>query len=263
MLLGLGYGAACAAMYAMQERLVYFPDRTIAATPRHLGLDYQDVWLQATASDKVHGWWVPAPGATRAMLFLHGNAGNISHRLETLEILHELGLDVLIIDYRGYGRSEGRPGEAATYEDAAAAWEHLVMVRRVPPERIVVFGRSLGGGVASWLATRHRPAGLILESSFTSVPDVAAKLYPVLPVRLLARIRYPNAERIATVGCPVLVAHSADDELIPYAHGRALFEAAAQPKSFLEMRGSHGDGFVVSGRGYVEGLRGFLDDLGG
>ena len=263
-LVALGYGAICAGVYLGQHRLIYFPDRSVRATPERVGLDYEDVWLGTEGGERVHGWWIAAPGATRTVLFLHGNAGNVSDRLETVAILNRIGANVLIIDYRGYGRSDGSPGEQSTYEDALAAWRHLREDRTVPAERIVVFGRSLGGGVATWLAANHRPGALIVESSFTSVPDMAARTYPFLPVRLLARVRYPSIGRIAGIDVPTLIAHSPHDEVIPYAHGQALYDAAAgQPKAFLEMRGGHGDGFVTSGAAYVDGLRAFLDSAVG
>ena len=256
------YAALCAAVYLYQDRLLYFPVQAIAATPERIGIGFEDVWLPAADGARVHGWWVPAPGASRAVLFLHGNAGNVSDRLETVEILHRLGLAVLIIDYRGYGLSGGSPSEEGTYADALAAWRHLVGARGFAARAIVVFGRSLGGGVATWLAEREPPGALILESTFTSVPDVAARIYPYLPVRLLARTRYPSLERIRRIRCPLLVAHSPADEVIPYEHGRRLLDAANEPKSFLEMRGTHGDGFLTTGEDYVAGLRRFLDGLG-
>jgi len=194
-------------------------------------------------------------------LFLHGNAGNISHRLESLRVFNELGLNVLIIDYSGFGQSGGTPGERQTYADARLAWQYLTGTRGVAPERIVIFGRSLGGGVATWLATQERPGGLILESTFTSVPALASKYYPMFPMRWLARIRYDNASRLPTVRSPVLIVHSRDDELVPFAHGRELFRLAREPKSFLEMRGDHNAGFMLSGQSYRAGLARFIAGL--
>lgn len=153
---------------------------------------------------------------TRHAAFLHGNAGNISHRLDSLRIFHGLGLDVLILDYRGYGRSEGRPSEEGTYRDARAASRYLVEARGVAPERIVVFGRSIGAAIAAALAVEQRPAALILESGFTSVPDLAADLYPWLPARRLARLHYDTRARLPHVTVPVLIVHSRDDEIISF-----------------------------------------------
>jgi fermentation-respiration switch protein FrsA (DUF1100 family) len=210
---------------------------------------------------RLHGWYLPTADARGTLLFLHGNAGNVSHRLDSLRIFHDLGLAVLIIDYRGYGRSEGKPSEQGLQQDALAAWNHLVDVRGETPARIVVFGRSLGASLAAWLAA-HRPvAGLILESAFISVPELAAELYWWLPARRLARLRHDTLNAVARVQAPVLVAHSPDDEIIPYRHGRALYEAAPSAKQFLQLRGDHNSGFLLSGTDYVHGLAAFLDRI--
>lgn len=245
-------------LYLFQSRLVFFPDRQMAATPKAIGLDYEDVYVQSGDGPRIHAWFVPAKNARYTLLFCHGNAGNISHRLESLLIFHRLGLSSLIFDYAGYGLSEGAPSEAQTYRDAEAAWRYLVEERGMQPQSIVIFGRSLGGAVATWLAAKVNAAALITESAFTSVPDMGAALYPILPVRLLARIRYDTRERIRLVNSPVLTIHSRDDEMIPFAHGQALYESASEPKTFLEIRGGHNDGFLVSGDQYVRGIESFL-----
>jgi len=252
------YAGLCLALFLFQARLVFLPSRTLAASPARIGLDYEDVWLQTADGIRVHGWYIPQPQARGTLLFFHGNAGNIGDRLESIGIFHRLGLNTLIIDYRGYGKSEGTPGEKGSYSDAEAAWRHLVDARRIPPQKVVIFGRSMGGGVASWLAARVAPAGLILESTFTSVPDMAAKVYPFFPVRLLARIRLDAKASLPGVHAPVLVIHSADDEIVPIAHGRSLFDAAPEPKRFLELRGGHNDAFLVSREIYLAGLSGFM-----
>lgn len=209
----------------------------------------------------IHGWFVSSSAAPRrVLLFCHGNAGNISHRLDSLKIFHDLGLSVLLFDYRGFGRSQGKPSEVGTYLDADAVWEHLVTARGFAPGEIIVFGRSLGGAVASHVAAGRDAAALILESTFTSLPDLGAKFFPYLPVRLLARHRYDNMEHLQRVRCPVLVVHSPQDELIPFTHGRALYAAAPEPKTFLEITGGHNHGFLVSGDVYIEGLRRFFQN---
>ncbi|MDH3316937.1 MAG: alpha/beta hydrolase [Gammaproteobacteria bacterium] len=255
------YAGLCLAVYIFQARLVFLPSRAIAATPARVGLDYEDVWLEASDGVRIHGWYIPHRQPRGTLLFFHGNAGNIGDRLESIAIFHRLNLNVLIIDYHGYGKSEGSPGEAESYKDAEAAWRHLVEARSIPPENIVLFGRSLGGCVAAWLAARVGPAGLILESTFTSVPDMAAKVYPFLPVRLLARIRLDALASLANVRAPILVIHSAGDEIIPPAHGRALFDSAPEPKQFLQLRGGHNDGFLVSREIYLAGLSKFFQEI--
>lgn len=257
------YGLLCLALYIFQPRLVYFPMKPLAATPAAIGLAYEDVMLDAGDGAFVHGWYLPGAEDARTLLFLHGNAGNISHRLDSLRIFHALGLNVLIIDYSGFGRSDGTPGEDRTYADARLAWDYLTGARGVSAERIVVFGRSLGAGVATWLATRVTPGALILESAFTSAPDLARKYYPIFPVRWLARIRYDSASRLPSVSAPLLIVHSRDDEIVPFAHGEALYELATGPKQFLEIRGDHNMGFLLSGHAYRSGLARFLRVLDG
>jgi hypothetical protein len=263
-LLGLGligYLGLAAYMYLFQESYVFFPSRVLAAHPGDAGLSHDEVHFQATDGTRLHGWFVPAAGGQLTVLFLHGNAGNIGHRLDSLRIFNRLGLSTFIFDYRGYGRSDGRPSEEGTYRDAQGAWRYLVEVRGVPADRVVFFGRSLGCAVATWLATRHPPRALIIESCFTSVPELARLYYPLLPVRLLARIRYDTLQRIQEVRAPVLVVHSQADEIVPFDHGRRVFQAAGEPKVFLPIEGSHNDGFLQSGQHYVAGLERFLGSV--
>jgi fermentation-respiration switch protein FrsA (DUF1100 family) len=234
------------------------PSRELATTPRAIGLAYEDVWLRTEDGVQLHGWHVPAAQARGTLLFFHGNAGNISHRLDSIRIFHDLGLSVLIFDYRGYGQSEGRPSEIGTQRDAIAAWRFLTEERGVAPQRIVLFGRSLGAAVAAWLATQRAPAALIVESAFTSVPDVAAEHYWWLPVRWLARFDYATRDYVQAVRCPVLVVHSPDDEIIAFRHGEAIYAAAREPKQLLRLRGSHNEGFLLSGATYTGGLDAFL-----
>ncbi len=262
LIVAAAYLALAAFMFFTQHRMIYFPDvptRALVNTPADVGLHYEDVNLHTEDGVRLHGWWVPASGDA-ALLFFHGNAGNISHRLESILNFHRLGLAVLIIDYRGYGASEGQPSEEGTYRDAAAAWNHLLAARGIPPERIVVFGRSLGAAIAAWLAARERPAALIVESAFTSVPELGQEVYPWLPVRWLARIRYPTLEYVEAVTSPVLVVHSVDDEIAPYRHGQRVFNAASDPRSLLELRGSHNDAHRVSAETYIAGLEAFLTE---
>ena len=245
-------------VYLFQARFVYFPNQTLLYSPADMGMDFEEIYLTTRDDIAIHAWHLPKAGSRQTLLFLHGNAGNISHRLDSLHIFHELGLSVLIIDYRGYGLSDGHPHEMGTYADAEAAWEYLINERRLSPRDIIIFGRSLGGGVATWLATRNTPAALILESTFTSITDMGSQLYPFLPIKWLSRIRYPNIDRVAQVKSPILFIHSEDDELIPYQHGQKLYQRARSPKSFLRLNGGHNDGFLVSKDVYISGLRAFF-----
>jgi len=254
------YAVVLLLVFLFQSRLVYFPEvgRALVATPRAAGLDFEEVRL--TADDAtLYGWWVPANAARGAVLVLHGNAGNISHRLEYLTMFNRLGYATLIVDYRGYGRSSGTPSEDGTYRDGEAAWRHLTEIRKFAPRDIVVFGESLGGGVATWLALQHPPRALVLASTFTSAPDLGAQVYPWLPVRWLARIEYGNRARIGQIAAPVLIAHSKGDDIVPFSHGQALFDAAREPRQFLELRGGHNDGFIFMREEWVREVGAFLD----
>lgn len=255
------YAAILLLMYAMQDRLVYFPMRELAATPRAIGLDYEDVRLVAEDGVRLHGWFVPALAARATVLHFHGNAGNISHRLERLALFRKLGLNVFLIDYRGYGQSEGRPSEQGTYRDARAAWGYLTAARGLAPATVVLHGESLGGAVAAWLAARTSPGALIVESNFTSAANLGAEVYPWLPVRWLARYRYPTIEYLPRVRAPVLVVHSRADEIVPFHHAEQLFATAPGPKQLLEIRGGHNDGLWANDAQYLAGIDAFLKAL--
>lgn len=257
----LGYGLLLIFMYYYQNRLLFLPNipsRNVERSPSAVGLAYEPVDL--VTSDNIHldGWFISAPEKRGVILFCHGNAGNISHRFDSLLLFHKLGFSTLIFDYRGYGRSEGRPTEAGTYLDAEAAWGYLTEDRSMAPSHIILFGRSLGAAVAVHQAAVYTPGALIFESCFTSGPDMAAELYPFLPVRWLSRLDYNVQQQLQEVSCPVLVMHSRDDEIIPFRHGLALYEAANEPKQFLELLGGHNDGFLLAGRTYTQGLDEFL-----
>lgn len=247
-------------LYLAQPEMVFQPGRVIAATPDQWGLEYEDVWLRAEDGVRLHGWYLPRPGSDRVLLFFHGNGGNISHRQASLEIFHRLGLNQLIIDYRGYGVSEGRPTEPGLYRDARAAWEHLVEERGLTPDRIVLFGRSLGGAVAANLAAEVRPGALILESTFSSARDLTRALYPLLSWLIVRRYELDTVARLTEIRCPVLVLHSPDDEIVPYTLGRRVYDAAGKPKAFRMLRGDHNGGFLLSQPDYERALAGFLSD---
>ncbi len=262
LLLGLGYALVVGLMFVTQDRLVYMPSSTISGTPERVGLDYEDVHLTAEDGVRLHGWFLPGPNDdSPVLLFLHGNAGNIGHRLHSLQQFHELGMAVLIIDYRGYGRSAGRPDEQGTYADARAAWRYLVEERAFPSEAVVLFGRSLGAAVAADLATEVQPGAVILESAFTSAADLGARHYPWLPVRALLRHQYDALDRVERIKAPILLAHSREDEIVPFSHTERL-QAVAPDARVLEMQGGHNDGFLATGEAYIEGLRTFLQEAG-
>ena len=246
-------------LYAYQHKLIYLPDAELVASPADIGLEYEDLALQTDDGLNLHAWFVPAAENSPVLLFFHGNAGNISHRLESIQLFNKMGLSVLIIDYRGYGLSEGTPGEHGSYSDARAAWNYLNNHRNIAANEIIIFGRSLGGGVASWLASEKTPAAVIIESSFTSIIDMASGMYPYMPVRWLCRVNYPSTEHLPRVDAPVLVIHSEEDELIPFHHGQKLYDSAPDPKTFVQIQGGHNDGFLLSEPRYTSDIRGFLE----
>ncbi|MES9993683.1 MAG: alpha/beta hydrolase [Candidatus Thiodiazotropha sp.] len=248
-------------LYFNQTNLIHLPNipsRELQTTPAQRGFAFEQVSLLTEDKVKLDGWFIPHESPRATLLFFHGNAGNISHRLDSIALFSSLGLSVLIIDYRGYGRSQGKPSEQGLYRDAEAAWSYLLEERSIPGQQILLFGRSLGGAVAAYLAANHDPMGVVLESSFTSVPDMAAELYPWLPVRWLAHYDYNSVERMADIGSPVMIIHSRQDEIIPFDHGRTLYERAAEPKRFLELSGDHNSGFMQNIDSYRDHWNNFI-----
>ncbi len=262
------YAAVLLTVLLRQKKMLYFPLKAMSTSPADIGLSYRDVTFKTTDGLTLSGWFVgvernrdiPAIyDSQNVVLFCHGNGGNISHRLDTLAIFHRLGLRTFIFDYRGYGRSEGDPSEDGTYRDVEAAWRYLTEDESIPPDRIILFGRSLGGAVAAHMASKTDARALVLESTFTSVPNVAAEIYPFLPVHMFCRFKYNTLDRLKRIEMPVLVVHSNEDNMIPFRHGRELFLEAKEPKQFLEIHGSHNQGFHTSEQIYTEGLKQFLD----
>jgi len=247
--------------YFNQGAMLYLPDFPGSghnATPADAGLEYRNVTLTTEDRLQLDAWYLPTPNERGVILFCHGNAGNISHRIGTLEILNNLGFSILVFDYRGYGRSEGKPDERGTYNDAEAAWQYLQQ-RGYRNDQIVIMGRSLGAAIAAELATHHSPGALVLESTFTTLPKMAAELYPYLPVRWLSRFHYETIDRLPSINTPLLILHSREDEIIPFSHGEQLFEIANPPKQFLELKGGHNDAIHASGIDYYQnGLNDFF-----
>jgi fermentation-respiration switch protein FrsA (DUF1100 family) len=257
-------------MVVFEKSLIFFPTPypdgwwEVDEVARGTGCLIEDVYFSADDGTKLHGWWVrrrDGGGEDPVLLFFHGNAGNLSHRADLLVALaRRIGAEVLAVGYRGYGRSEGSPSEEGLFLDARAAWRYATEHRGVSADRMVIFGKSLGGAVAIDLATSVIPAGLIVESSFTSIPDMAGAHYPFVP-KGLVRTRMDSLAKIGTIGCPKLFVHSKSDEVVPYAQGRRLFEAATEPKAFYEVVGAgHNETSLVGGEAYFDALAVFVEE---
>lgn len=253
-----------AMILGVEKFALYFPERKLEATPRSEGLAYEDIWFPASDGVRLHGWLIPAPGAEATLVWFHGNAGNISHRVNNIRYVHHLlGVNVFIFDYRGYGRSGGSLfalSEQATYRDAEGA---LAWVRGCPDlagSRVVYFGRSLGAAVAVEMAQRHSPAGIILETAFTSLKDIARVVYPYVPLFFL-RTKYESARKLPGIRTPILVVHGDQDEVVPLEQARRLYAAANEPKTFYLIPGAHHNDTYVVGDAYFDALARFLKAL--
>ena len=247
----------------LETRFIYFPSRGYDATPSGLGLAYEDVWLTAEDGVRIHGWYLPVPRARWVTLVSHGNAGNISHRLDRALFLQaRLRSSVFLYDYRGYGVSEGSPDEAGTYRDARAAYRYLVEEKRVKAGELVLFGESLGSAVSLELALARPAAALVLEAPFTSVRDIA-RTTVFAPLAPFVRTRYESLARISRLRMPLLVVQGDRDEIVPPVQGRRLFDAAPEPKRYFAIPGAgHNDTYLVGGEAYWRTIAAFLESVG-
>ncbi len=254
LLLGLVY------LHFHQELLVFQPFGGVRSHPEDYGVPCEEVFLGTSDGVRLHGWFLSKPQPRGTVLYFHGNAGNITDRRLALDGLLALDFDVFIFDYRGFGASTGSPTEAGTYVDAARAWSYLVDERRIPPDRVVLWGRSLGGAIATQLATKVKPAALVLESTFTSLPDLSDELYWI-PDKSWVKVQYPTLKRIERITVPYLEAHSKTDDLIGYHHGLALFAACPSGhKRFIEIGGTHRSGHLTQ-RAYRERVHAFFQEI--
>ncbi|NIO09631.1 MAG: alpha/beta fold hydrolase [Deltaproteobacteria bacterium] len=245
----------------MENSLIFYPTSAIDATPKDVGLTYEDVYFTTDDKVKLNGWFIPFENGDRTLLWFHGNAGNISHRLQNIKLIHDkVKVNVFIIDYRGYGRSEGRISEEGTYRDATAAYFYLRMQKKIDAHRIVIFGRSVGAAIATHLAVQQDASALILETPFASIREMAKIVFPFLPLGPFLKTRYDILGQIKEVRQPVLVLHGDQDDIVPFEQGRKVFEAAPEPKEFFRIRGAdHNNTFMVGGEAYFAALKGFIE----
>lgn len=254
----LVYASKAVILYRRQGEHVYNPRRDFIGTPADVGLDYEDIHFRAVDNTLLHGWYCPGARGNKVILLFHGNTGNISDCLESLQMFADMGFSSFVFDYRGYGHSEGRPNEQGSYQDADAAWDWLLREKHYAPGNVVIIGRSLGAAIAAHVASHHQPAAVVFESTFTSLPDIAAETHRLVPARLMTRFDYNTLARIPRIHSPILIVHGREDRVIGFHHGERLYAAANEPKDFLEIDGDHATGFIHSGEKYTRGLREFL-----
>lgn len=261
-LVGLGIAFLLFYFYVryLERRTTYLPSRILEANPGQVGLAYEDIYFETSDNIKLHGWLIPAENAKLSLIFCHGNAGNISNRLDKILFFNKLGLNLFIFDYRGYGLSNGTPSEVGLYRDSEAAYNFLKS-REPIDQKIIVFGASLGGAVAVDLASKQPLDGLILEGAFASAVDIARTFYPFIP-SFFVNSKFDNIKKISIMKIPKLIIHSENDEIIPFSHGRKIFDRASEPKQFLKINGGHNDAFFVSESEVAPVIRAFIDSLG-
>ena len=250
------------AIFVVYVRLVesfsiFYPSKKIGATPRDIGLVYEDIFFNTQDGITLNAWFLKPAQAYATILILHGNAGNNSHRLEKISYFYKMGLNIFILDYRGFGKSEGKPSEEGIYADARAAYDYLSKRPDIDPKKIIVYGESLGGAVAVDLATKRSVAALILDSTFPSAADMAKAKLPFIPAFLL-KTKLDSQSKIVHLKMPKLFIHSPQDEVVPFKLGKKLFDAAPDPKELLSIQGNHNEGFFQSQELYIQGIEQYL-----
>lgn len=239
---------------------IFFPKKEIEVYPSVLNLPFEDIYIKTEDGVRINGWFIPYSNARWTLLFFHGNAGNIEHRLDKILMLREAGVNIFIIDYRGFGKSEGRLTEEGFYLDANAAYNYLVNIRRIRPEEIILYGESLGAAVVIDLAAKVKVSSLIVEGAFSGGRDMAVKIYPFLPAFLFSN-KFNSLKKIKKVKAPKLFIHSINDEIVPFALANKLYQAASGPKELIELIGSHNTAFLDAKEKYVSSIRLFIEKL--
>jgi len=247
-------------LYFYQDKFMFVPTHNVVMLPEEVGLTYSNVELEVSPGEIVKGWYFPVDDSANTVLFCYGNGGNMSRRMYTIQFFLDLGVNLFIFDYRGFGQSDGKPSESNTYDDAEAAYHWLVDNKGLSPDKIVIFGRSMGGGVATELATRVPSAGLVVESSFTSVVELSSLMFPYMFADKLGRSRFLSIDKIATINRPLLVTHSREDDMVPFSMGQEMYAKAKEPKRFVEFTGAHNDRGYYEDSAYVSIMQSFLHD---
>lgn len=241
----------------LERRVLYFPTKKIIETPSFLGLDFKDLTLSTSDGERLNAWYVPVKNAKFVLLFFHGNGGNLSNRIEKIAFFNSLGFSVFIVEYRGYGKSSGSPSEKGFYLDAQAGYDYLVNDMKFRPKQIVLFGESLGGSVALECASKNKVSAVILESTFSSMEAMAKKVCPFFPIWIL-QSRFDSLVKIGSLGVPLLMIHSREDEIVPFECGENLFKIASYPKTFIELTGAHNDAFITNQDMIKKKMKSFL-----
>ena len=243
-----------------QKSMVFVPSKAVKFSPADININFEEIQL---GENKLNCWWIPVKNKhAKTVIFCHGNAGNLSNRLDTVAFYHKvLNCSLMIFDYSGYGKSGGKVGETQCYKDVRVVYDYVIDELKVKPEDVVIHGRSLGGAVAVDLVKDKPCAGLIMESTFTSVPDMADEMVPIFPIQWFISIGFSSIDKIDKVEVPLLLIHSKGDEIIPYKMGRSLFKKANEPKFWLEISGDHNGGWLESEKVYSKGMQDFFKAL--
>ncbi len=256
LILILGLGTIVVYLRSIEKKIIFYPTKEIEFLPKELGLAFEDIIFKTKDNIELNAWFLPNKFAHYTIIFCHGNAGNISHRLEKIKFFNELGCNCFIFDYRGYGRSKGSPSEKGLYLDTQGAYDYLLS-RGIKPEQIVGYGESIGGAAIVDLASKNKMAAIIVDSGFSNAQDMARIIYPFIPSRIFSS-RFNSLNKIQSIKIPKLIIHSLNDEIVPYKLGRKLFDNAASPKEPLQIRGGHNRCFFESEAALKEKIADFL-----
>jgi fermentation-respiration switch protein FrsA (DUF1100 family) len=242
-----------------EKKMIFFPFKDIEAFPSDYGIDFENIFFKTPDNIQINGWFIPSKSASKTILLFHGNAGNLSHRIEIIEMFSKLKVNSFIIDYRGYGKSNGKPSEKGIYIDAMASYEYLVNQKKIKPVNIIVYGKSLGTVVAIDLASKVKIDKLIVDSGLTSAKDMSKIIFPFLPLDIFLSVKFDSINKIKKVNCPKLFIHSTHDKTIPFSMGQQLFNMAIEPKQFYQSTGTHNEFLYINKTSISKILANFIN----